>query len=328
MAFKDYYKIIGVSETATAEEIKKAYRKLAKKLHPDATGGDKTKESRFKEISEAYETLGDDKKRRAYDEQRHNPFGATAGPAGQGFPGGFPGGIDLEELRRQVERERAARGGRGGRGRIHVDVGGGDVNPDSWSALFSDLMGGARRAQRAEPAERGSDVVAKLEVDLPQAAIGAETEIGIDGRRLKVKIPAGMTPGQSIRLAGQGHPGARGGPPGDLLIEIIERPHPIFRRREPGSADIDVEMPVPLEVAILGGKAEVRTLEGTPVTLTVPPGTSSGKKLRLRGKGAHTSKDARGDLYANVSIQLPSPTGANAERVRDLLDELAKLSKG
>jgi curved DNA-binding protein len=303
---KDYYKVLGVGETASADEIKKSYRKLAKKYHPDVTGGDKAKEARFKEASEAYEVLGDDKKRAAYDEQRRNPF------AGSGFPGGFPGGQP------------------GGGGRVNVDLGdlfsqfkGGGGGGGGFGDIF-EMFGGGARAQRAP--RKGEDVVARFEIELPDAALGGEKELIIDGRRLKVRIPPGVGDGKTIRLAGQGNPGAKGAPAGDLLIELHEKPHARFRRRAPGSADIEVDVPIPVDTAILGGKAEVPTLEGTTVSLTIPPGTSSGRQLRLRGKGAHQPGAGRGDLYGIASVQVPSPEAMPA-RAKELLEEFAKLTK-
>jgi molecular chaperone DnaJ len=156
------------------------------------------------------------------------------------------------------------------------------------------------------------------------SALGAEKELIIDGRHLKVRIPPGVSDGKSIRLAGQGNPAPRGGAAGDLLIELHEKPHPRFKRRGPGSPDIDVEVPVSVDVAILGGKAEVPTLEGTTVSLTIPPGTSSGRQLRLRGKGAVISGSNRGDLFAVASVQVPSEIPPKA---RDLIVEFAKLTK-
>jgi DnaJ-class molecular chaperone len=332
MPVKDYYKTLGVSESATADEIKKAYRKLAKKFHPDATGGDKTKEARFKEITEAYETVGDAEKRAKYDELRKNPFAYAQGQSGGGFPGGM--NIDLDELRRQVERERAARRGKGG-GRVHFDFGeapGPSGPKDSFGDILRDMFAGfgvgggsaAGRAAREAHEDRGGDVLAKLEVELPEAALGADKAVAIDGKHLRIKIPPGVTSGKTIRLAGQGQPAPGGGKAGDLLVEIVERPHPFFRRREPGSPDIEVEMPLPLDVAVLGGKADVRTLEGTTLKLTVPPGTSSGKRLRVRGKGAHKDKTERGDLYAVTSIQVPSEV---PDKAKELITEFAKLTR-
>jgi DnaJ-class molecular chaperone len=305
-AAKDFYKVLGVPETASADELKKAYRKLAKKYHPDATGGDKSKEARFKEISEAYDTLGDEKKRAAYDEARRNPF------AGGGFGGGGAQGgvnVDLGDLFSQF--------GRGG-GRVYSSGSGGGFS-DLFNMFGGEAAGGgARRAPR-----RGEDVVARLAVELPEAALGGEKEVNVDGRHLKIKIPPGVSDGKTIRLAGQGEPGGRGAPSGDLLIEIEERPHSRFRRRAPGSPDIEVEVPIPVDTAILGGKADVPTLEGTHVSLTIPAGTSSGRKLRLRNKGAVTP-NGRGDLYAVASIQVPTEL---PPRAKELITEFARLTR-
>jgi DnaJ-class molecular chaperone len=162
---------------------------------------------------------------------------------------------------------------------------------------------------------------------LPEAALGAEKHITVDGKKLSVKIPAGITDGKTIRLAGQGQPGDRGAHAGDLLIELHERANAQFRRRGAGSPDIETDMHVPLDIAVLGGKADVRTLEGTTLSLTVPPGTSSGKKLRIKGKGAHIpgpGGGTRGDLYANVLVQVPEKL---PDRSRELLEEFAKSLK-
>ncbi len=308
---KNHYATLGVPETATAEEIKKAYRKLAKKYHPDVTGGDKAKTAKFKEFTEANEVLSDEKKRREYDAMRKNPF---AGGRGGGFGGGDAGGppgIDLDELFAQF-------GGQGRRGgRVRMDPGGG----------FGDIFGGAFTGQetRGRAPSKGEDISARLEVELPEAALGAEKTISVDGHRsLKVKIPAGILPGKTIRLQGQGHPSPRG-QAGDLLVEIAERPHPRFRRKADALSDIEVDVPVGLDVAILGGKADVPTLEATTLKLTIPPHTSSGKKLRLRGKGAVT-KDGRGDLYAVVSVQLPEMLTPEAKHALEAFARLVKPS--
>jgi DnaJ-class molecular chaperone len=304
MPVKDYYKVLGVGESSSPEEIKKAYRKLAKKYHPDVTGGDKAKAEKFKELTEANETLSDPKKRAIYDEQRRNPFAGGHFGGGGAPGGGGPGmNVDIEELLRNI-----GAAGRGGGRRVNVGQnpfggGGGNAGFD----MFGDLFGGAAGAARQQP-RRGEDAVAKLEVELPEMALGAEKTVHVDGRRLTIKIPAGVTDGKTMRLAGQGNPGANGAPSGDLLIELHEKPHPQFRRKAPGSPDVETELKVPLEIAVVGGKADVRTMEGTTITLAIPPGTSSGKQLRVRGKGAHIPgghSSARGDLYANVLVQVP-----------------------
>ena len=337
MATKDFYKTLGVSEKATAAELKKAYRKLAKKYHPDANAGDKAKEAKFKEVSEAYETLGDEKRRAQYDEIRSNPFaggmpgGARPGGGGAGFPGGAQG-FDINDLFSQF-------GGRGagGGGRVYTYTPGGAPNegggPDMgglgdifemFRGQQQQQQGGARQA-RQQP-RRGQDVVAKLDIELTDAALGAEKSVTVDGRQLKIKIPAGVGSGKTIRLGGQGEPAPmKGAQPGDLLIELHEKPHPKFRRRADNPADIEVDVPVPVDVAVLGGKAQVQTLEGTTVTLSIPPGSSSGRKLRLKEKGAmQTGGKPRGDLYAVVSVQVPSEIPPKA---RELMEEFAKLTK-
>jgi DnaJ-class molecular chaperone len=296
---RDFYQTLGVQEKATPEEIKKAYRGLAKKFHPDVTGGDKAKEARFKEVSEAYETLGDEKKRAAYDAERKNPFagmgGAPRGAGGNPFRGGGGQRVDLNDL--------FSRGGAPGAG------GGG------FGDLFSELFSGGAAA-RAAP--RGADVHAKLEVDLPVAALGGEVAIVVDGKRWNVKVPAGIEEGQTIRLSGKGQPGRAG--PGDLLLELHVRPHAQLRR---SGADLEVDVPISVEQAVLGGKADVTTLEGR-VQLTVPAGTSSGVKMRLRGKGVPKKDGSRGDLYAVAQIVLPKEI---PPRAKELIAEFAKLTK-
>ena len=312
-ALKNHYATIGVPETATADEIKKTYRKLAKKLHPDVNGGDKAKTTKFKEITEAYEVLSDDKQRRDYDTQRRNPFAGRGG----GFPGGGGGqpdmgGIDLDELFAQFGGQQ----GRRPRGPQQAPQGG-------FGDMFGNMFNQGGRAQRQEAPQKGEDVQARLDIDLPEAALGTEKTISIDGHRsLKVKIPAGITSGKTIRLAGQGQPSPRG-QAGDLLVEVHERPHARFRRRADAPQDVDVEVPIPLDVAVLGGKADVPTLEGTNVSLTIPPLSSSGKRLRLRGKGAVLKGADRGDLYAEIMIVLPETLSDEAKQA---LEAFAKAT--
>ncbi len=330
MATKDYYKTLGVAETASADELKKAYRKLAKKYHPDVTGGDKAKEAKFKELSEADETLGDEKKRAQYDEQRKNPF--AGGMPGGAYSGPFPGGggaqgFDINDLFSQF----GGRPGGGGGARVYTYGTGADGDLGGIGDIFDMFRGGAgggaAAGRTARQPRRGNDVVAKLDIDLPDAALGADKTITVDGKQLKVKIPPGVGGGKTIRLAGQGGAAPRGGQPGDLLIELHERPHPRFRRRAENPADIEVELPVPLDVAVVGGKAQAPTLEGTTVTLSIPPGSSSGRRLRLKEKGAaQGGGKPRGDLYAVVSVQVPNPSDL-PPRARELLEEFARLTK-
>lgn len=309
---KDFYKVLGVSETATADEIKKAYRKLAKRYHPDVTGGDKSKETKFKEISEAYETVGDEKKRAAYDAARKNPFAGGFPGGASPFGGGFPGGgaqrvnIDLDDL-----LGRRTRGTETGAG------------ADSFSDIFSDLFGfgGSGRAAQAN-----RDITLHTELDLPIAALGGEHAVTTPQGRFTVKIPAGIDEGQTIRVAGKGEPGAKGKPAGDLLIEVKIKPHPLFRRK---GTDLEVDVPITIDQAVLGAKVDVPTLEGK-AQVTVPAGSSSGLKLRLRGKGVPTraagatSPQARGDLYGVLQIVVPKDI---PPRARELITEFARLTK-
>ena len=309
---KNHYATIGVPETATADEIKKSYRKLAKKLHPDVNGGDKAKTSKFKEITEAYEVLSDEKQSRDYDAQRKNPFAGRGG----GFPGGGGqpdmSGIDLDELFAQFGGQQ----GRRARGPQQAPQGG-------FGDMFGNMFNQGGRAQQQAP-QKGEDTHARLDIELPEAALGTEKTISIDGHRsLKVKIPAGITSGKTIRLAGQGQPSARG-QAGDLLVEVHERAHARFRRRADSPQDVDVEVPVPLDVAVLGGKADVPTLEGTNVSLTIPPLSSSGKRLRLRGKGAVSKGTDRGDLYAEIMITLPEKLSDEAKVALEAFAEATK----
>lgn len=329
MATKDYYKTLGVSETASADEIKKAYRKLARKNHPDVTGGDKGKEAKFKEISEAYEVIGDEKKRAQFDEQRKNPFAGGGFPGGGGPSGGGGGrgggyNVDLNDLFSQFG---GAAGGQGGRTYTYSGGMPGDGEAGGFGDIFEMFRGqtgGAPGGGRARPQSRkGGDVVAKLDIELPEAALGAEKAIVVEDKRLNVKIPAGVTDGKTIRLTGQGQPAPRGGTAGDLLIELHVKPHPRFRRL-PNPDDIEVDVQVPLDVAVLGGKAQVPTLEGTSVTMSIPAGSSSGRRLRLKGKGAAPSGKPRGDLYAIVMVQVPGELSAEA---KSAFEAFAKLIK-
>ena len=304
----DFYKILGVSETASADEIKKAYRKLAKKNHPDVTGGDKVKEAKFKDISQAYDVLSDEKRRGEYDQERKNPFagggpgdfsgfsGFGGGRGGARRPGGRPGGIniDLEDLLRQ---------GGGGFG-----------------DLFGERFGGGART-----AARGADIQTSIELSLPEAALGGEKSLTLEPgspteRRLTMRIPAGVEDGETIRLSGQGRPGA--GAPGNLLIKVSIPPHPQFRRK---GADIEVDVPIALDEAVLGTAAEIPTLEGTKAKVNIPACTSSGTKLRLRGKGAGDKKGGRGDLYGVVQITIPKNI---SDEARKHIEQFGQLTRG
>jgi DnaJ-class molecular chaperone len=277
---RDPYQELGVSRSASADEIRKAFRKLAKQHHPDTNPGNKAAEERFKQVSAAFDILGDVEKRKKFDageidaDGRETMRGFGGGPFGQqGSPWGAQGrqsetmeGADLSDLFSEILGRRSG-GGAGGFGGF---------------------------------SQRGSDVRAKLEIELEEAIHGAKRRIAFsDGRTIDVTIPKGAEEGQTLRLKGQGSPG-RGGP-GDAFIELVMRPHPIFRRE--GDALV-MDLPVSIPDAVLGGKVEARTPDGA-VTLTVPKGANSGQSLRLKGKGLSDSRGKRGDLLARIVLMLP-----------------------
>jgi curved DNA-binding protein len=309
-AKQDLYQILGVARDASEDVIRKAYRKLARRYHPDVNPNDKGAEDKFKEISHAYSVLSDAEKRRTYDE-----FGAVS----------LEGGFDPEAARRAREAFGARFGGGGER-----PGGFGDAEGFAYEGLddlFSNLFarqGGGRGRMRG----RGADVEAELELDFMDAARGAEQRLTLarpqpDGsvrqETVTVRIPPGVADGGRLRIPGKGGPGLNGGPAGDLHARIRVRPHRYFRRED---RDLLVDVEVSVREATLGAKVEVPTLEGR-VTLTIPAGTDSGTKLRVRGKGIPSpSGGAPGDLYAVVQIRVPRAVGA---RERGLLDELAKF---
>jgi curved DNA-binding protein len=315
---KDPYATLGVSRTASAEEIKKAYRKLAKKLHPDVNPGDKKAEERFKEVSSAFDVVGDPKKRALFDE-----FGDVS----------LRSGFD-EAKARQFREYREAAGAGAGRGNFKGfedlfggAAGAGGFDPSDLGSMFGDLFSGGRgrgRRARSEPVP-GDDVEAPIEVDLRDAVLGAEREIMLqkpgatESSRLKVKIPPGVETGSRIRLAGQGAPGERSGEPGDLYLRITVRPHPTVRVE---GRDLLLDLPITASEALEGGEVTAPTFEGQ-VKLKIPAGSQSGRKLRLRGRGLPALRSGvggapRGDLYVVLQIVLPPDSPQAREAVRAL----------
>ena len=286
------YETMGVAKTATEDEIRAAYRKLAKAHHPDLNPGNKEAERKFKEISAANAILSDPEKRRRYDAGEIDEQGAERPPerrfyreyaeAGPNFRYGTGddygqfedlGGI-FEEMLRRGGRERE-----GGRGRFQM---------------------------------RGQDAGYRLAIDFLEAVNGAEKRIDLpDGRTLDVKIPAGLAEGQTLRLAGMGGPGVNGGPAGDALIEIEIRPHPVFRRE---GTTIRSELPITLNEAISGGSVRVETVSGA-VDLKIPKGSSSGRVMRLRGKGAPDGRGGHGDHFVVLRIALPDAPDAELQQL-------------
>jgi curved DNA-binding protein len=290
--------------------VKKAYRRLARKYHPDVNHGDKSAEEKFKEVTAAFEVLGDPKRRALYDE-----FGADS------LRSGFdPAKADAY---RQWKRQGAPQGGMpfdfGDFQEVHV----GDYGTFDFGSIFEDLFGGGRRSRggrRAPAAAQGAHHEAEIEVDLRDAVLGAERDLRVDGRTLRVKIPKGVVDGSTVRLAGQGAPGENGGSAGDLFLTVRLREHPWVHRE---GKDLYIDLPVTVPEAALGAEVTLPTFEG-PVRLRVPPGAQSGKKLRLRGKGLPDLRGGeRGDLYAVVQIVLPERS-AGLERAVKALEGLYK----
>jgi DnaJ-class molecular chaperone len=315
---RDPYEVLGVERKASAADIKSAFRRQAKKLHPDANKNDPKAASRFAELNAAYEILGEDDKRKAFDrgeidaegKPRFRGFEGYGGGAGP-RPGGGGFGPESEFETFSFGPEGFTRGARGGRAGGAGGPGG--ANFGGFEDILREAFGGAagRRGAGApyEPQDlgTGADVRAALTVSLPDAAHGVTQRIRLpSGKDLEVKIPAGITSGQQVRLRGQGMAGPAG--PGDVLIAVTIAPHPIFAL---DGADIRLDLPITLYEAVLGAKVRVPTLD-RPVEITIPAGTSSGRTFRLKGKG-FPAKEAHGDLLATVRIMLPEKSDAELE---------------
>lgn len=306
---RDYYEVLGVPRTASQKEIKAAFRKLARKHHPDVNPGDPGAAEQFKEINEAHEVLGDPEKRKKYDQlgpnwQRYEAWEAA------GRPGAAPFGQEGRVEYRTVSPEDLE------------DLFGSD---SPFSGFFHDLYGRGSGARGAPGFDFGTfpgqDVEAETTLTLEEAyrstvrAVELQTPQG--SRRVEVRIPAGIGDGARVRVAGQGTAGRDGGRPGDLFVRVHVRPHPTFRRE---GDDLFVRVPVPLDVALLGGEVMVPTLRGSGVSLKVPPETQNGTRLRLRGLGMPRLRgEGHGDLYADVDVRLPVPL---SPEVRELARRL------
>jgi DnaJ-class molecular chaperone len=324
---KDYYKILGVGRSASEKDIKAAYRKLARKYHPDVNPGDKSAEDRFKEIGEAYEVLSDPEKRRRYDQ-----FGSGWARGPQGVPPGW-------EVFRQGQRRPGGPAGRRpppgqpGAPTIDFETAAGDLGE-----FFDSLLGrGARGATRTTTRPRaGEDLEQEVSVTLEEAYNGGLREFVIDvpttpgataRERIEVKIPPGVRDGTRLRVAGKGHPGSNAGPRGDLYLRIRLKPHERLERR---GDDLYADVAVPLVDAVLGGEVEVQTLSGSG-TFRIPPETQNGKTFRLTGQGMPKMGGAReadapprGDFYARVRVVLPERL---SDRERQLFEELKNVRR-
>jgi len=292
---KDFYRILGVDKEAPKDAIKRAYRKLAQKYHPDANKGDKAAEQRFKEISEAHSVLSNDDKRREYDQMR-----AFVDAGGQRFYGFDP------------------RGPGGGQGNVRInvedlqDLFGGDPGGGS---VFEDLFGFRSRGRQRQ----GRDIETEVTLDFEDAVNGATVTLPDDST--KVRIPAGIGDGARIRVAGKGESAPADGVPGDLFVRVHVRPHGVFELGKNG--DLVLNLPLSIAEASLGAKIQVPTLDA-PVTVKVPPGTNTGKTLRVRGQGATRQTGGTGDLLVKVVVEVPKKL---SRREKQLLEEFQEIHK-
>ncbi len=312
--FRDYYEILGVSRTATQEEIQRAYRKLARKYHPDVNKAANA-EDKFKELNEAYEVLKDPDKRSKYDQLGANwkagqdfrppPGWESQFDFGQGGAGGrtsfhWGGGGDFSDFFETVFGGRGFRGAKGG------------FDSSSWSQAGADQEATIRIA--LEDAFHGST----KSITLQSQTVNPQGQLSVQEKNYEVKIPKGILSGQKIRLSGQGSEGRGGGPKGDLYLKVEIEPHPMYKLTE---RDISVDLPLTAWEAALGAEVQIPTPAG-PVSLKVPPGSQTGQKLRLRGRGMPSAKGA-GNLYAVINIMVPKKLSA---REKELFEELQKAS--
>ena len=312
---EDLYAVLGVPRGADADAVKKAYRKLAKDLHPDKNPGNKQAESRFKSVNHAYEVISDEKKRKLYDE-----FGE------EGLREGFDAANARAYAQWGKQQQGGGGGGRGGRTRATVNgqpvdledlFGGGNAGVGD---VFGDLFG---RGRRRGPM-KGQDLESEITIDFASALKGTSLELrprGGGGTPVTVRTPPGAHEGSRIRIAGHGGPSPNGGPPGDLLLTIHVEPHPFFRRE---GDDLHLDLPLTVHEAYLGAKVKVPTVDGS-VSLKVPPRTQGGATMRLRGKGVAKKGHEPGDLYVHFQIKLPE---AQSPELDALIEKLAVFDKG
>ena len=281
---KDFYKVLGVSKDVSDAELKKTYRKLSRKYHPDTNPGDAKAEAKFKEISEAYSVLSDSKERAEYDQMRAMGPGPRFNPGagGQQYAGGFPGGANM---------------------------GGG------FEDVFANLFGGGGFNRGPQ---RGSDLTMSSTLDFIDGVKGTQLKVRLGSGETTIKIPAGVQDGQKIKIAGKGQQSPNGGPAGDLIISVTIKPHPVFTR---DGNNLRITVPVTFAEAVLGATIQVPTLGGEPVKLKVAPGTPNGRVLRVKGRGVVTSK-VEGDLLATVEIAVPSHVSDKAKTALEAFEEL------
>lgn len=315
MEYKDYYKTLGVDKNATTDEIKKAYRKLALKYHPDRNPDDKEAENKFKEVTEAHEVLRDPEKRKKYDQLGSNwkqyeraGFGGQGSPFGQGF-GGQQGGRSYQ---------------------FHGDFEEMFNNLGGFSDFFTSFFGGAggggdpfsqARGRRTASNVKGRDVKADLNISLYDAFIGAKKQVSINGRKIKISIPKGAANGKRLRLSRQGEAAMPGGQKGDLYITLRVNDDPRFERE---GDNLYLDVPVSVQTAALGGEQTITTIDDKKINIKIPEGTDSGKILRLRGLGMTTAKGNRGDLLVKLLVKVPKRL---SKKEKEKLKELDFLNR-
>jgi DnaJ-class molecular chaperone len=305
MAKRDYYEVLGVARTASDKEVRNAYRKLARQYHPDVNPNDKAAEERFKEVSEAYEVLSDADKRKQYDRHGH---------AWQQAEAAAKAGFRVDDL-----------GGFGGARRTRSGPMPPGYDDASLDELFQELLGRGRGQRGRSGPLRGRDIDYPVSVTLEETTVGTMRTLQLqrpDGslQTLEVKIPAGVTDGSRVRIAGKGEPGANGGSPGDLFLVVSLLPHPRFRRE---GDDLHTVVEAPVHLAALGGEVHVPTPKGSRLALRIPPETQNGQRFRLAGQGLpRLGGDSRGDLYAEVTVVMPKGL---SDRERQLFQELAAI---
>lgn len=331
MEYKDYYQILGVSRSANEKEIKKAFRRLARKYHPDMSDAPDAEE-RFKEVNEAYEVLSDPEKRKLYDQfgsewQRWQQAGGRPEDFDWGqWSGGRPGAGGPYVRYGTVEDlgDLFGGGGAGGFSDFFQQLFGGYAGGGGSRGGVEDLFGGlgGRQSAQARP-RKGQDYEQPIQISLQEAAQGATRLLQMENRRLEVKIPPGAEDGTRVRIAGAGGRGMGGGPSGDLYLVVQVQPHPRFERE---GDDLHTKQPVDLYTAVLGGEVALPTLEGRTVMLHIPPETQNGQTFRLRERGMPqlNNPEQRGDLYVEVRVQLPQNL---TSREKELFGELQALRK-
>ncbi len=319
---QDFYSVLGVKKDANDKEIRKAYRKLARKWHPDQNQGDKEAEAKFKQIGEAYGVLSDKEQRERYDAIRAMAAGGprftAGGPDGGGFEDMF-GGMFGGDPRVQYQ----TRGGGPG------FAGGGGGFEDILSSLFSGGGGGGGFGGPPQP-QKGADLTTATTITFKQAYQGETLQFNLDGKTMKVRIPAGVKDGQKIRLKGKGQPGMAGGPAGDLVVNVSVRKHPVFTL---DGTNLRVKIPVSYPEAVLGAAVDVPLPDGTTVGVKVPAGSSSGQVLRLRGRGLQKGKN-KGDVLAELQVVTPDQKDLEklgetaAEDVKQTVEKLKEQMQG